>query len=209
LVAGEQVALVGGGNSAGQAVVFLASHAQQVKLIARRPIDQTMSAYLVERIVGLGNVEVIIGAEVVALHGRDGALEAVDLAHRAGGAPAPLAVRHLFLFIGADPNTDWLSSSGIALDEKRYVLTGADCSLSMRPHETSRAGVFAVGDVRSGSVKRVASAVGEGAQVVASIHQYLRRSTALAQDKSVCCRRSKRLWPCSDSAFDGGDLCHE
>jgi thioredoxin reductase (NADPH) len=173
LVAGEQVALVGGGNSAGQAVVFLASHAQQVKLIARRPIDQTMSAYLVERIVGLGNVEVIIGAEVVALHGRDGALEAVDLAHRAGGAPAPLAVRHLFLFIGADPNTDWLSSSGIALDEKHYVLTGADCSLSMRPHETSRAGVFAVGDVRSGSVKRVASAVGEGAQVVASIHQYL------------------------------------
>jgi thioredoxin reductase (NADPH) len=173
LVAGEQVALVGGGNSAGQAVVFLASHAKQVRLIARRPLEQTMSAYLVERIAGLGNVEVNAGAEVVALHGRDGALEAIDLDHRAGGTRAQLAVRHLFLFIGADPNTDWLGPSGIELDEKRYILTGADCSPSMRPHETSRAGVFAVGDVRSGSVKRVASAVGEGAQVVASIHAYL------------------------------------
>ena len=81
------------------------------------------------------------------------------------------AIQHLFLFIGADPNTDWLSGSGVALDGKRFVLTGADAGERRYSLETSRAGVFAIGDVRSGSVKRVASAVGEGAQVVATLHR--------------------------------------
>jgi len=83
------------------------------------------------------------------------------------------AIQHLFLFIGAEPNTDWLSESGVALDGKGFVLTGTDAGQSRHPLETSRAGVFAIGDVRSGSVKRVASAVGEGAQVVATLHRAL------------------------------------
>ena len=83
------------------------------------------------------------------------------------------SIRHLFLFIGAEPNTDWLAGSGVASDQKGFVLTGADAGANRHPLETSRAGVFAIGDVRSGSVKRVASAVGEGAQVVAALHRAL------------------------------------
>jgi thioredoxin reductase (NADPH) len=170
LAAGEDVALVGGGNSAGQAVVYLASLARHVTLVARRPLAATMSQYLVDRIEGLPNVEVVIGCEVGALHGAAGVLDEITIRERASGTLIRRSVRFLFSFIGADPNTDWLQGSGLELDERSFVLTGGEDRL---PLETSRRGVFAVGDVRSGSVKRVAASVGDGAQVVAAIHQYL------------------------------------
>ena len=100
-------------------------------------------------------------------------LEAIRWRREASGEEVRRPVQHLFLFIGAEPNTDWLSGSGVALDIKGFVLTGADTTNKRRPLETSREGVFAIGDVRSGSVKRVAAAVGEGAQVVATLHAYL------------------------------------
>lgn len=173
LAAGQDVALVGGGNSAGQAVVFLAGHASHVTLIARRPLEETMSAYLVERIAGLANVEVVAGAEISALEGREHALETIRW--RVGGSDAETrrSCRHLFLFIGADPNTDWLQGSGLRLDARGFILTGLEARTGCLPLETSRPGVFAVGDVRVASVKRVASAVGDGAQVVASLHAFL------------------------------------
>jgi thioredoxin reductase (NADPH) len=173
LVAGQDVALVGGGNSAGQAVVFLAGHANRVTLLARRPLGETMSSYLVERIAGLANVEVVTGFEISALAGRDHALEAIMLRARGSSVDTRLAIRHLFLFIGADPNTDWLAGCGLGLDARGFILTGPEACKECLPLETSRSGVFAVGDVRSGSVKRVAAAVGDGAQVVAAIHVYL------------------------------------
>jgi thioredoxin reductase (NADPH) len=144
-----------------------------------------MSAYLVERICGLANVEVVTGAEVVALAGESGALESIAWRRRGSGEEARRAVRHLFLFIGADPNTDWLAGSGIALDPRGFILTGAEAGEGKLPHETSRPGVFAVGDVRAGSVKRVAAAVGDGAQVVAALHAYLADAPALAETAVV------------------------
>ena len=170
LAAGQDVALVGGGNSAGQAVVYLARLARHVTLVARRPLTATMSQYLVDRIEGLPNVDVVIGCEVGALHGTAGMLDEVTIRERATGTLIRRPVRFLFSFIGADPNTDWLQESGLKLDERGFVLTGGEDRL---PLETSRRGIFAVGDVRSGSVKRVAASVGDGAQVVAAIHQYL------------------------------------
>jgi thioredoxin reductase (NADPH) len=173
LASGQEVALVGGGNSAGQATVFLASRARRVTLVARRPLSQTMSQYLVERIEGLPNVDVVIGCEVAALDGQPGELEAVTIRERASGNEVRRAARFLFSFIGAEPNTDWLQSSGIKLDQRGFVLTGEEAGPDRFPLETSRRGVFAVGDVRSTSVKRVAASVGDGAQVVAAIHRYL------------------------------------
>ena len=176
LCANEEVALVGGGNSAGQAVVFLAGRAREVTLIARRPLRETMSQYLVDRIEALPNVDVVIGCEVSGLEGQGGQLEAISCTNRRSGAVTRRPVRFLFSFIGAEPNTDWLQSSGIKLDQRGFVLVGEDAGDGRLPLETSRSGVFAVGDVRSTSVKRVAASVGDGAQVVASIHAYLARS---------------------------------
>ena len=173
LCAANEVALVGGGNSAGQATVFLAGRAAKVTLVARRPLSRTMSQYLVERIGSLSNVEVIVGAEVASLEGEDGKLSAVILRDRASGAEQRRQVTHLFSFIGAEPNTDWLSGTGIKLDPRGFVQTGEEAGDDRYPLGTSRRGIFAVGDVRAGSVKRVASAVGDGAQVVAAIHLYL------------------------------------
>ena len=131
-----------------------------------------MSQYLVDRIESLSNVEVVRQAEVTHLEGGDGMLEAIRW--RAGsGEEVRRPIRHLFLFIGATPNTDWLSGSGVGVDAKGFVLTGGAVDRGRRPFETSRHGVFAIGDVRSGSVKRVAAAVGEGAQVVATLHAVL------------------------------------
>jgi thioredoxin reductase (NADPH) len=152
--------------------VFLATRARRVQLIARRPLEQTMSRYLVERIASLANVDVVIGCEISALDGEHGALEGVILRDRSGTERRERA-RFLFSFIGADPNTDWLQGSGIALDGRGFVRTGEETSTDRLPLETSRPGVFAVGDVRASSVKRVAAAVGDGAQVVAAIHKYL------------------------------------
>jgi thioredoxin reductase (NADPH) len=179
LCAGQEVVLVGGGNSAGQAVVYLASQAPKVWLLVRGPhLAASMSRYLVDRIAALPNVEVLVQTEVTALEGQDGVLEAVRWRDRVSGKETRRPIRHLFLFIGADPNTAWLSPSDLALDDKGFVRTGAEISEGHRPLETSRHGIFAVGDVRAGSVKRVASAVGEGAQVVAALHAFLAGTSA-------------------------------
>jgi thioredoxin reductase (NADPH) len=172
LCAGQEIALVGAGNSAGQAVVYLASQVAKVWLMTRRAsLDATMSRYLVDRIRGLPNVEVLPETTVCKLEGAHGALEAIHWKGPAGETTRP--IRHLFSFIGADPNTSWLSASDVALDEKGFIRTGSDVALGRRPLETSRDGIFAIGDVRAGSTKRCAAAVGEGAQVISTIHAHL------------------------------------
>jgi thioredoxin reductase (NADPH) len=174
LCAKQEIALVGAGNSAGQAAVYLASQAAKVWMLVRRPsLAETMSRYLVERIESLPNVEVVTGAQVSGLEGRNGVMEAVRWRVDGAGQDVQRPVRHLFLFIGAEPNTDWLAGSGVKLDAKRFVLTGADAGPLRHALETSRRGVFAIGDVRATSIKRVAAAVGEGAQVVAALHASL------------------------------------
>ncbi len=127
LCGNQEVALVGAGNSAGQAAVYLASQGVKVYMLVRRSdLAETMSRYLVDRIRSLANIEVVTGATISALEGRDGVLNAVRWQHRATGQDVRRAINHLFLFIGADPNTDWLEGSGIALDAKGFVLTGAE-----------------------------------------------------------------------------------
>jgi thioredoxin reductase (NADPH) len=171
--------LVGGGNSAGQAAVYLSGHVAKVWLIVRgRSLAASMSRYLVERLTARPNVEVLTETTVTALEGQDGVLKAIHYRSRRSGEEISRAIRHLFLFIGADPNTTWLSDSGVMLDDKGFVRTGANL---LRPLETSLPGVFAIGDVRSGSTKRVAAAVGDGAQVVAALHAFL----AEASDKDA------------------------
>ena len=173
LVAGQEVALIGGGNSAGQATVYLASYAAKVWLLVRgADLAASMSRYLVDRITGLANVGILTRTCITGVEGHNGMLEAVRW-RQAGSTEVQRPIRHLFLFTGADPNTDWLEGSGVALDAKRFVLTGNQADSAGRPLETSMHGVFAIGDVRSGSVKRVAAAVGEGAQVVATLHDFL------------------------------------
>jgi thioredoxin reductase (NADPH) len=174
LCAAQEVAVVGGGNSAGQATVYLASQASKVWLLVRgADLETSMSQYLVERIKSLGNVQVVTRAEVSALEGRDGMLEAIRWLQGRSGEEVRRPIRHLFLFIGAEPNTTWLSDSGVALDAKGFVLTEGSRADTRPALETSRRGVFAVGDVRSSSIKRVSAAVGEGAQAVASLHAFL------------------------------------
>jgi thioredoxin reductase (NADPH) len=174
LCANQEIALVGAGNSAGQAAVYLASQSAKVWMLVRgADVGASMSRYLVDRIEGHANIEVLTRAQVSGLEGRDGILEALRWRLGANGQEVRRPIRHLFLFIGAEPNTDWLAGSGVALDAKRFVLTGEDACRDRHPLETSRRGVFAIGDVRSKSIKRVAAAVGEGAQVVAALHSYL------------------------------------
>jgi thioredoxin reductase (NADPH) len=186
LCAGQEVALVGAGNSAGQAVAYLASQVSKVWLLVRGlSLAAKMSRYLVDRIAGLSNVEVLTETRITGLEGSDGMLDAIRWRGQSG-AEMRRPVRHLFLFVGADPNTDWLSRSGIALDPKGFVLTGKEADGSSGPLETSVPGVFAIGDIRSGSVKRVAAAVGEGAQVVATLHAFLANADRLpiSRDRS-------------------------
>jgi thioredoxin reductase (NADPH) len=184
LCAGQEVVLVGSGNSAGQAVVYLASQVAKVWLLVRgADLNANMSSYLVDRITGLPNVEVLKRTQITGLEGADGMLQAVRWRQGGSGEEVRRPIRHVFLFIGADPNTDWLAGSGVALDPKGFVLTGEEAGGDRRLLETSRPGIFAIGDVRSGSIKRVAAAVGEGAQVVAALHGFLAatgREAALA-----------------------------
>jgi thioredoxin reductase (NADPH) len=176
LCAGQEVALVGAGNSAGQATVYLASQAAKVWLLVHgRDLAASMSRYLVDRISGLSNVEVVTQAQVSALEGGNGMLEAVRWRRAETGEENRRPIRHLFLFIGADPNSDWLSGC-VKLDAKGFVLTGEEAGAGRQMLETSRQGVYAIGDVRSGSVKRVAAAVGEGAQVVSMLHGFLAKA---------------------------------
>jgi thioredoxin reductase (NADPH) len=181
LCSGQEVALVGAGNSAGQAAVYLASQVKKVWLLARgKSLEASMSRYLVERIKAQPNIEVLTQSEITALQGQEGNLEAVRWRRGAGNEETTYPMSHLFLFIGADPNTDWLTQCDVALDEKGFVRTGESSGERRHSLETNRPGVFAIGDVRSGSVKRVAAAVGEGAQVVAALHAYLARSGSAA-----------------------------
>jgi thioredoxin reductase (NADPH) len=179
LCAGEEIALVGGGNSAGQAVVFLAPQVRHLHLIVRRPLAETMSRYLVDRIAALPNVEIHVGAEIASLEGDAASgLSAATFRYRADGSLVRRALRHVFLFIGADPNAAWLRGCA-ETDAKGFIVTGRGAL----PLETSVPGVFAIGDVRAGSTKRVAAAVGEGAAVVAQIHAKLAEQ-ARAADRS-------------------------
>ncbi|WP_454831680.1 FAD-dependent oxidoreductase [Pseudoxanthomonas wuyuanensis] len=176
LCEGEEVALIGGGNSAGQAVVFLAPKVKHLHLIIRGSgLEASMSRYLIDRIAALPNVELHTGTEIVALEGdAEHGLQAAVFRDRVDGSTHRCPLRHVFLFIGADPNTGWVEGC-VQLDAAGFVVTGADVgehTLALGL-QTDRPGVFAIGDVRAGSVKRVAAAVGEGAAVVAQIHQYL------------------------------------
>jgi thioredoxin reductase (NADPH) len=178
MCSGSDVAVVGGGNSAGQAAMFLSRKVKRVTLICRRPdLSQTMSRYLIDQIERTGNIEVRYSTEVEALIG-DRSLEGLELRNGSGG-PARLDVKALFVFIGADASTGWLSDE-VQLDNKGFVLTGAELAAATETGgrqpltlETSAPGVFAVGDVRSGSIKRVASAVGEGSMAVRLVHEHL------------------------------------
>jgi thioredoxin reductase (NADPH) len=175
----QEVALVGGGNSAGQAAVFLSGHARKVTMIIRGGgLGASMSRYLIERIEATPNIELMFNTEVTGLEGGEHAsLERVRWRSRLSGEEKTAEIRNLFLFVGADPATGWLDGCGVTLDRAGFVVTGAQSELNLgRPRsqlETSVPGVFAVGDVRSGSVKRVGGAIGEGAQVVAALHGFL------------------------------------
>jgi thioredoxin reductase (NADPH) len=175
LCEGEEVALIGGGNSAGQAAAFLAPRVGTLHLIVRGPgLEASMSRYLIERIAALPNVVLHTGTEVVGLEGdRQTGLTGAIFRERASGAEHRCALRHMFLFVGADPNTAWLEGC-VDLDAKGFVKAGEPVAGAPRARlETSMARVFAVGDVRAGSTKRVAAAVGEGAAAVAQIHALL------------------------------------
>jgi thioredoxin reductase (NADPH) len=171
LCEGREIVLVGGGNSAGQAAVFLSSYARRVHMAVRSSgLDASMSRYLIDRIAATPNIDLRVRTAVTGLSGTtDGILESVDLTCRESGDTRKVDAQYMFLFIGADPNTQWLDRR-IALDNKGFVRTGSE---SQFPLETSSPGVFAIGDVRCGSVKRVAAGVGEGAAAVAQIHAYL------------------------------------
>jgi len=181
LCAGAEVALVGGGNSAGQAAVFLSAHASRVFVLVRGPgLAASMSRYLIDRLAATPNIVLLPHTELTALHGQasDG-LDGVSWRDRRDGAETKRELRNLFLFVGADPEAEWLVGCGIAVDAAGFVLTGAavaahgGAARAPAPLETSIPGVFAVGDVRSGSVKRVGGAIGEGAAAVAQIHSAL------------------------------------
>jgi thioredoxin reductase (NADPH) len=182
---GEEVVVVGGGNSAGQATLFLAGRTRRVYLLIRgEDLGKSMSRYLVDRIMNAENVELLVNTEVGELMGED-RLEGVVVEDNRSGTRRTLDARALFVFIGAEANTGWLKRT-VELDERGFVLTGRELDASALDEdawrersrepfllETSLPGVFAAGDVRSGSIKRCASAVGEGAMAVKLVHQYL------------------------------------
>lgn len=181
---------MGGGNSAGQAAVFLRDFAVKVWMLVRGPsLAESMSRYLIDRIAASENIEVLTETEIVSLSGStERQLERVRWRHKPTGKETEKPIRNVFLMIGADPATAWLQGSGVALDQKQFIRTGNGNEAqktgapgnSGRPLslESNIPGVFAVGDVRSGSVKRVGGAIGEGAAVVAELHTVLSGSVA-------------------------------
>lgn len=184
MCAGQEVVLVGGGNSAGQAAVFLSSHAAKVWMLVRgASLAASMSKYLIDRIAATPNIELLTNTEIAGLSGSPHTgLESVTWRNRDSGKTEARPIRHVFLFLGADPSTEWLESCDVAVDNKGFVTTGNDLTL---PLQTSVPGVFAIGDVRAGSVKRVGGAIGEGAAVVSQIHAYLARQQAKAEAASL------------------------
>jgi thioredoxin reductase (NADPH) len=180
---GLDVQIIGAGNSAGQAAMFFSNHARSVTILARGDgIGKSMSSYLSEQLAARSNIEVLTRTEAVAAHGGD-SLEAIEVLNRGTGESTRLESGGVFIFIGADAETGWLPPE-IALDDHRFVLTGSEVRAAGRweldrdPYllETSAPGIFACGDVRSGPVKRVASAVGEGSMAIAFVHQYLKEA---------------------------------
>lgn len=181
----EEIVLVGGGNSAGQATVFLRNFAKKIWMLVRGPsLAESMSQYLIDRICAIDNIEVLTQTEIIALYGsREKQLEHVRWRNNVTGEETEKPIRHIFLFIGAEPATAWLRDSGVALDTKNFILTGSDVAPDARRSnngsgrplslETSVRNLFACGDVRSGSVKRVGAAIGEGAVVGAELHAAL------------------------------------
>ena len=184
----EEVILVGGGNSAGQAAVFLAGHAAKVHMVIRgADLTASMSSYLIERIAAMPNIVLHAHTEITGVEGDEEGLCRVRWKDRIGGAQQWCVARRVFLFIGAEPNTGWLGECGVGVDAKGFIRTGFDVTRAQcraNGHypddgpvraalETSVPGVFAIGDVRANSTKRVAAAVGEGAAVVAQVHAYL------------------------------------
>ncbi len=185
LCLGDEVVVVGGGNSAGQAAVFLAQTTRRVHVLVRKDgLADTMSRYLIRRIEETPSIVLRARTEIVGLEG-EGRLERIRWRDQQTGVVETHKIRHVFMMTGAEPNTRWLDGC-IALDDKGFVKTGADLTsdelaAAKWPHirapyllETNRPGIFAVGDVRGGNVKRVASAVGEGSIAVAFVHQVLR-----------------------------------
>jgi thioredoxin reductase (NADPH) len=186
---GEEVALVGGGNSAGQAAVFLAEHASRVHMLIRGDgLAASMSRYLIDRIEATPAIELHPNTEITGLVGdADGRLASISWRDRRSNTETNHATRNVFVFVGADPETGWLRGCDVVLDGHGFVVTGkaADGSNSQvaAALQSSVPGIFAVGDVRSGSVKRVGGAIGEGAAVVALIHEHLsnaQRSTRIS-----------------------------
>jgi thioredoxin reductase (NADPH) len=182
LCTGEEVILVGGGNSAGQGAVYLAAHAAKVRMMVRGPgLAESMSRYLIDRIAAAPNIELMTETEIVSLHGNPHTgLEGVRWRDHRTGTETEAPIRNVFVFVGADPATEWLHGCGVTMDKAGFIITGERLGdgddRASSPLESSIAGVYAVGDVRSGSTKRVGSAIGEGAQVVQAIHGFLARS---------------------------------
>jgi thioredoxin reductase (NADPH) len=185
LCGGQEVVVVGGGNSAGQAAVYLSTVASRVNLVVRgEGLAESMSRYLIDRIGATANIELISRAELTALEGVPArGLESIRWRRRHSTTEEIKAARNLFIFVGADPATEWLAECGVALDKRGFILTGVRASNSMQEkhsvrlsYESTVAGIFAIGDVRAGSVKRVGSAIGEGAAVVAFLHDHLART---------------------------------
>ena len=183
----QEVALVGGGNSAGQAAVFLSRHASKVNVLVRGPsLAASMSRYLIDRIEAAPNIELHPYTELVSLHGDPATgLDGATWRSRQTGEAYDCPARNIFLFVGAEPETTWLAGCDVSVDRHGFVLTGAAASGGFPARqaatlESSVPGVFAVGDVRSGSVKRVGGAIGEGAAVVAQIHQHLAAQARIA-----------------------------
>ncbi len=194
LCRGLEVAVVGGGNSAGQGIVYLASESQHVHVLVREQgLQDHMSQYLIDRVTSLPNVTLYTETEVDSL--MDDAAGLCEVRCKGTRGPVALRVRHLFLFTGAEPNTRWLKECGVKTDAKGFVLTGADARIGYedgRSHsfETSVRGVFAIGDARSGSVRRVSAAVGEGAAVVGQIHAVLGERQLLSKSAHASRRGS-------------------
>jgi len=168
----QEVIVVGGGNSAGQASMFLSETATHVHHIVRGPsLAATMSEYLIARLQSSTRITLYIDSEIVSLEGQP-ALSSVRWANKVTGEGTVREIGAVFVMIGAEPNTEWLSNV-VRLDSKGFVVTGAMNGFEMTPYATNVPGIYAVGDVRSGSVKRVASAVGEGSVVISDVHRYL------------------------------------
>jgi thioredoxin reductase (NADPH) len=170
---GTEAVIVGGGNSAGQAAMYLSRNADHVHVVVRGPsLAASMSSYLSERLEADPRITIHFHSEVEALEGDD-RLERVSIRNRADDARRRVDCRALFIMVGAAPNTAWLGGL-VDLDDKGFIRTGVDCGQRDAPYATSRPGVYAVGDVRAGSVKRVASAVGEGSVVISHVYRHVR-----------------------------------